>query len=310
MGRQEKEAGLRLLESCIERSRQVMDGWLQFNQLLCGYPQAPPEQRGAYEMQFLNTKSELARRLSVLAGNMRGDCAFETPAINVIAGTPSLDQVYAQSEVAVKKLQTEWHRVYIEINETLGEMEDLRRRVYAGERVVFARLVCRVVKPLPWKKIFAVSGAAATVLLVAGGIYFMRNFLGFWAPGAGEGVVVDANWSDEEQVTYMLGRMKAALESHDLDTVMTAFADDFQAEVEGGPGDKTALRALLMTYKSTLGFGQVSMDIDGVEMAFDNENGSGSLGPVTIDTPQGKVDLLIRGRRAGDAWLITSMAEY
>jgi hypothetical protein len=56
--------------------------------------------------------------------------------MNIVAGSTNLESVYAQSEVAVKKLQAEWHRSFISINETLGAIEDKKARAEAGEKIM------------------------------------------------------------------------------------------------------------------------------------------------------------------------------
>jgi hypothetical protein len=55
--------------------------------------------------------------------------------MNIISGATNLEAIYSQSEVAIKKLQNEWHRAFISINETLGGLEDKKARAEAGERV-------------------------------------------------------------------------------------------------------------------------------------------------------------------------------
>jgi len=58
--------------------------------------------------------------------------------MNIVSGATNLEAIYSQSEVAVKKLQTEWHRAFITINETLGALEDKKQRAEMGEKIFLA----------------------------------------------------------------------------------------------------------------------------------------------------------------------------
>jgi len=55
--------------------------------------------------------------------------------MNIVSASTSLEAIYSQSEVSVKKMQQEWHRAFISINETLGLLEDKKARAEAGEKV-------------------------------------------------------------------------------------------------------------------------------------------------------------------------------
>ena len=56
--------------------------------------------------------------------------------MNIVSSATNLETIYGQSEVAVKKLQAEWHRAFISINETLGGIEDKKARAEGGEKIV------------------------------------------------------------------------------------------------------------------------------------------------------------------------------
>ncbi len=49
--------------------------------------------------------------------------------MNIVSQAISLDSVRSSSEVAMKKLENEWHRAYISINETLGGLENKREEL-------------------------------------------------------------------------------------------------------------------------------------------------------------------------------------
>ncbi len=304
MAGQKPTAGYLLLNHCEAECRRVLDGWAMLNQVLAAYAK-PGADKAALEMQFLRVKSELARAIASLGGRMAGDCRFGNESMNFLAGCTSLDQVYGQSEVAIKKLQTEWHRTFMAMNEQLGEMQELQRRAGVHERVRFAGQEVYMPPPFPWKKVLMQGGTAAAVLLLLGGSYFSRHFLGIGAPKAGEGMEVDPSLSDEDQVYIMMARMKSAFERKDLDYLMSAFADEFK-DVEGR--SKTALRAFLQTYMSAVGTESVKLDTRDAKVNF-NGDGSGTIGPVKVSTPQLNINIDVTGRKIDGIWLITFIDE-
>ena len=122
------------LERRVELCREFMNDWLLFNQILSAYPN-PNANKAQLENQFLKIKSKLARAHRVLKDTLQSDYNIDSNLMNIISGATSLESIHAQSEVAVKKLQTEWHRAFISINETLGALEDKKSRADAGEKV-------------------------------------------------------------------------------------------------------------------------------------------------------------------------------
>ena len=118
----------------VDMCREFMNDWLLFNQILSAYP-SPGANKAQLENQFLKIKSKLAREHKVLQQSLMDDYNIDGNAMNIVSGATNLEAIYAQSEVAVKKLQGEWHRAFISINETLGVIEDKKRRAEMGEKV-------------------------------------------------------------------------------------------------------------------------------------------------------------------------------
>jgi hypothetical protein len=118
----------------LEMVREFMNDWLLFNQIMSAYP-SPGVNKAQLENQFLKIKSKLAREHKVLKDTLKTDYSIDGNAMNIVSGATSLESIYSQSEVAVKKLQTEWHRAFITINETLGALEDKKARAEQGEKV-------------------------------------------------------------------------------------------------------------------------------------------------------------------------------
>lgn len=118
----------------VEKCREFMNDWLLFNQILSAY-QSPGVNKAQLENQFLKIKSKLAREHNVLKDMLGPDYKFDGNTMNIISSATNLESIYSQSEVAVKKMQNEWHRAFISINETLGALEDKKMRAEAGEKI-------------------------------------------------------------------------------------------------------------------------------------------------------------------------------
>jgi hypothetical protein len=125
------------LDHRVELCREFMNDWLLFNQILSAYP-SPGVNKAQLENQFLKIKSKLARSHKVLKDTLLDDYQMDGNTMNIISGATNLESIYAQSEVAVKKLQQEWHRAFIAINETLGSLENKKSRAEAGEKIFLA----------------------------------------------------------------------------------------------------------------------------------------------------------------------------
>lgn len=125
------------LEKRVEMCREFMNDWLLFNQIITAYV-APGANKAQLEGQFLKIKSKLAREHRVLRDTLQSDYGIDGNLMNIVSSATSLENIHGQSEVAIKKLQTEWHRAFISINETLGSVEDKKNRAEAGEKVFLA----------------------------------------------------------------------------------------------------------------------------------------------------------------------------
>ena len=123
------------LDKRVELCREFMNDWLLFNQILSAYPKKESN-KAQLEQQFLKVKSKLAREHRVLKDTLQADYGIDQNVMNIISGATSLENIYAQSEVAIKKLLTEWHRAFISINETLGVLEDKKMRAESGEKIL------------------------------------------------------------------------------------------------------------------------------------------------------------------------------
>lgn len=163
------------LERRVELTREFMNDWLLFNQILSAYP-SPGVNKAQLENQFLKIKSKLARSHKVLRDTLQDDYHIDGNTMNIVSGATNLESIYSQSEVAVKKLQTEWHRAFISINETLGALEDKKHRAEMGEKIFLAPALGQAAAP--------VSGGGGTtkVVLIIVGIIVVAALLFMFTP--------------------------------------------------------------------------------------------------------------------------------
>ena len=122
------------LDRRVSLCKEFMNDWLLFNQVM-GHYTSPGADKAQLESQFLKIKSKLARGHKVLKEALAADYQIDGNAMNIVSGATNLESIYGQSEVSVKKLQNEWHRAFISINETLGVLEDKKARAEAGEKI-------------------------------------------------------------------------------------------------------------------------------------------------------------------------------
>jgi hypothetical protein len=96
-----------------------------------------------------------------LKDTLQEDYQIDGNTMNIVSGATNLESIYAQSEVSVKKLQTEWHRAFISINETLGGLEDKRQRALNGEKIVLVSAQAGAVSA-------GLNSSMKTVLIIVG----------------------------------------------------------------------------------------------------------------------------------------------
>lgn len=123
------------LDRRVSMVREFMNDWLLFNQILSAYS-SPGVNKAQLENQFLKIKSKLAREHNVLKEALQTDYKIDGNTMQIVSGATNLESIYSQSDIAVSKLQGEWHRSFISINETLGQVEDKKSRAEAGEKIV------------------------------------------------------------------------------------------------------------------------------------------------------------------------------
>lgn len=304
MSRQRVERTIEPLDRYVAQTREFMDGWLLFGQVMSAFVQ-PNANRAQLENQFLRIKSNLARQHNVLKNKLGPDFRFDPNVIHILAGTPNLESLYSQSEVAVKKLQNEWHRAFISMNETLGNLEEKHRRALTGERLMAGTLLFHIPtrKPLPWRQIGLAAAAAAILVFAGGGYYVMRHFLGFWAPASGEGMVIADTMTDEERIRVTLETVRDAIHSADVDRMMTAYSDLYRDDDDQS---KTDFRIMMQGLKTTGVLATARLDESQAEVRIDGD--LATVGPVSFTSSEGDGRFMLVLAKEDGRWLISKVS--
>lgn len=122
------------LERRINMCRDFMNDWVLFNQILSAYAN-PGVDKAQLEKEFLKVKTKLAREHAVLKETVAQDSRIDGSIMNIVYASTDLETMHSQSDVAFKKIQGEWNRALMSINETLGIIENKKARCEAGEKV-------------------------------------------------------------------------------------------------------------------------------------------------------------------------------
>lgn len=106
--------------------------------------------------------------------------------------------------------------------------------------------------------------------------------------------------SDEELIKLTMEKMKEALETQNLDMLFETVSEDFEHPQVGGKDNARVMlqMGLDMGYADD---GEVSLEDMEITM---NEDGTATVYPVDLSSPQGQVAIEITLKKEGDAWLI------
>ncbi len=295
--------GIDFLDKCINHVRLIHTSWQYLQSLVVKYPQAG-EKQAKIEHNFLLAKHSLMRDVSALRDRLGGDYLFIGNVSGFASSLATISGIYEESEEAVRQLMLEAHQTYVEINDVLIELERKRELVKQGETVDVGPYRVRIRRKIPWRRIGGTAVAAGALLTAAAAIYFMRFYLGYWAPGAGEGIVVTAEMTDAEQISALRGRMLDALETNDIDTLMTAFADDF---TDPTGRSKTTMRIFIQGIMDAYGTSSILFDDSEADTTI--QENIAIIEPVTVRAPIGEETIRIIGAKRNNKWLITAVEQ-
>ena len=110
------------LELQIKRVKEFMQLWIKFHDMYknsLSRETISPED----EKTFLDTKSLIARKYQALKTILGTGVSYDDRALDVVSHVLSLKGVADISDVAMKKIENDWHNSYIQLNKLLGELE-------------------------------------------------------------------------------------------------------------------------------------------------------------------------------------------
>lgn len=273
------------LASYEQQCAALAKDWQRLRALIEAY-HAPDADRERLEMEYLAIRSALSCDYPVLSYWRKGGYGLTAGINRMMAGSPALRALAESARASEGRVNQTWNAVWASLGQVSAALRDARAALEAGKEV---RLPAELLQhdthvPFPVKKVLSGLGIAMALVLAAGSLYFLRHFVGVWAPGAGAGIVVSAGMTDEEQIEAVLGTMAHAFEQNSVDQFMTVIADDFVDEDGNG---KRALRMALQAYKESGDFAQVAMDWSRVQIT---ERGELlDVRPVYIITPDERI---------------------
>ena len=98
-----QEEALALLDRNLQLTREFMNDWLLFNQIITAYG-APGANKAELEAQFLKVKCKMARQHQVLKSALGADGKIDGNTMNIISTTTNLESIHAGSDIVIKKL--------------------------------------------------------------------------------------------------------------------------------------------------------------------------------------------------------------
>lgn len=255
---------------------------------LIGQYRGPDAHSDALEIEFLGLRSTLSCDYPILAYWRKGGYGLSAGINRMMAGSPTLRSLAESAGPPESRTNQQWRAVDEALGKVTDALQNARRALSEGKP---AELPAELLQhdtyvPFPVRKVLKGIAVIASVVLVAGTLYFMRNFLGFWAPEAGSGIAVTDSMTDAEKVEAALVAMARAFRDNDVDQLMAVVADDFRDD-EGNK--KTALRVALQAYKESGKFGSVTMDWSRIRIT--PQGDMLDVRPVYIVTPDERISI-------------------
>lgn len=281
MARQQQGVPAEVIASYRAQCVALSADWRRVHDLLEAF-QAPGADRAGLELEYMALRSTLSCDYPMLTDWRKGGFGLSAEINQTLALGGSLASLAESAATPERGAQRHWQGAWDSLRKVMEVLSGAERQLAQGKPVELPPelLVHNTHVPFPIRKILKVLGTVAAVLLVAGTLYVMRNFLGFWAPEAGAGLAVEG-LSQTEQIEAVLVTMNEAFRTNDVDRFMTVIADDFQDEEGNG---KTTLRVALQAFKEAGEFAQASVDWS--RMAITERDGLIDVRPVIIQTPE------------------------
>ncbi len=157
------------LESKIKNIKEFMELWIKFHDLykkaLSDHIVSPEE-----EKNFLETKSLIARKYQMLKESLALEPSADDRTFDVITQVLSLESISTLSDLSIKKIESDWHNSYIQLNKMLGELENKTEELKSvSSLVVFLRKI--LVNPIT-NLLFLIIFIILVYLLI---IYYVKE---------------------------------------------------------------------------------------------------------------------------------------
>jgi hypothetical protein len=258
----------------------LAEDWSRLRALVEAFPKEGAN-KAQLEGEFIALRSRLSCDYTVLTRWRKGGYGLTAGVHKMLASTTTLSDAASNATHPESRFNRTWRDVHSSLTQIATVLQGAQARVQAGKPATLPPdlLEDDSRPPFPIWKVLKITGILVAVVLLAAGAYVLRNFFGFGAPGAGEGIVVDASMSDEDKIRSVLTIMNEAFIQDDVDMFMTLIADDFEDE-EGN--SKTALRVALQAYHEQGDFGSVRADWSNMELL--EKDGYIYARPVVITT--------------------------
>ena len=287
MAKQQQGVSPEDLSSYQQQCAALSRDWQRLGELVAGY-HAAGAARQQLEDEYIGLRCSLSCDYPILTYWRNGGYGLTAGIQRMMDGGATLATVAGTAGSVHGRSRKHWEAVQRSLEKVAAALQEAQRALHEGKEPQLPRelLLQDVHVPFPTGKVLRILGLAAAVVLVAASLYFMRHFLGFWAPGAGAGLEISAGMTDEQKVEVALVTLAQAFQQNDVDLFMTVIADDFRDENGNG---KRALRVALQAYHETGQFGAVTMDWS--RMRLTDRDGILDARPVYILAPDGKITI-------------------
>jgi hypothetical protein len=276
--------------------------WQTLRGLIDAYPKAGAE-KDRLEDELLSVKSRLSCDYTVLTHWRKGGYGLSAGINKMLSGATNLATLAETAGSPESRVNQTWREVQSSLKKINETIRGARSQLSRGKEAHLPEelLVHNTQRPFPIKKVLKTAGIVIAVVLALGTLYIMRNFLGFWAPGAGEGLVVDEAMSDEAKIQSVFYAMNEAFRRDDVDMFMTLIAKDFK---DDDGNKKTALRVALQAYHEQGLFKTVTADWSRMELL--DKDGYLYARPIYIRTAEDDLTIHLGFKNYGGKLLIAT----
>lgn len=305
LGKQQQGISPDVIASYRSQCTVLAEDWQRIHELLEAY-EAPGSDRDRLELEYIGLRSKLSCDYPILSYWRKGGFGLSAGIHQTLAIGSTLASLSESARSQDNLVQKHWQAAWSSLRKVMEVLQGAERQIAEGKPAELPAqlLVHDTHVPFPIRKVLKVGGTFAAILLIAGTVYVMRNFLGFWAPEAGAGLAVEG-MTNAEQIEGVLVTMNEAFKYNDVDRFMTVIADDFKDDKGNG---KTTLRVALQAFKESGELAKATVNWS--RMVIQEHEGLIDARPVIIAAPDGElvIHLGFRVYRGGKLLIATGSA--